>query len=86
MTTTPDDSGNGDLEPPIPPGADGGAGMGEQGAPIGFTAEVGGAAGGSTDDADELEDVVLPASEEGPVPASERQESGEPDDRPGGGS
>ena len=67
---------------PIKPGADGGAGMADEGAPIGFTAEVGGAAGESTDDPSELEDFVFPASEEGPVATSERQERGDEDDRP----
>jgi len=74
------------LEPdgdggPIKPGADGGAGMAEEGAPIGFTAEVGGAGAESSDDPAELGEYVFPASEEGSVSASEREERGEPDDR-----
>jgi hypothetical protein len=82
MTT---ESENGALEPPsggpIEPGGDGGAGMGEEGAPIGFTADVGGEPQ-SSDDPAELGDYVFPASEEGPRPTSERNEAGQEDDRP----
>jgi hypothetical protein len=72
------------LEPdgdgPIKPGADGGAGMAEEGAPIGFTAEVGGAGAESSDDPAELSEYVFTASEEGSASASEREERGEQDD------
>ena len=67
---------------PIQPGADGGAGMAEEGAPIGFTAEVGGAGAESSDDPAELVDYVFPAAEEGSVPASEPDARGEQDDLP----
>ena len=76
------------LEPdgdggPIKPGADGGAGMGEEGAPIGFTAEVGGAGAESSDDPAEQADHVFAApEEEGSASASEREEGGEQDDQP----
>ena len=76
------------LEPdgdggPIKPGADGGAGMGEEGAPIGFTAEVGGAGAESSDDPAELADYVFAApEEEGSDSAPEREEGGDQDDPP----
>ena len=47
------------------PESAGGAGMAEEGAPIGFTADVGGPPG-TTDDPEELADL-LPESEQGPT-------------------
>jgi hypothetical protein len=61
----------------------GGAGMMDEDAPIGFTAEVGGAGAGSTDDPEELRQDGLAASARGPMHTSEREERGEgEDDRP----
>jgi hypothetical protein len=57
----------------------GGAGMSEEGAPIGFTAEVGGVAPGMTDDPAEVQQVAPEASERGPLTSAERAEQDEPD-------
>lgn len=51
----------------------GGAGMLDEGAPIGFTADVGGEPR-STDDADEVRDSVVEAARKGPVTDAERRE------------
>jgi len=62
------------------PESSGGAGMGEEGAPIGFAAEVGGTEAPSTDDPEEVRRFTPAASHEGPTTASERAERGEPDE------
>lgn len=59
------------------PESSGGAGMTQEGAPIGFTAEVGGAAPGVSDDPDELGEDLPAASAHGPVSDGERRERGE---------
>jgi hypothetical protein len=63
------------------PESAGGAGMAEEGAPIGFTADVGGRPG-MTDDPEELAELLTEPSPRGPMPSSERRERGEPDDSP----
>ena len=64
------------------PESAGGAGMTEEGAPIGFTADVGGKPE-TVDDPEELRERLPEASTRGPMQASERRERGEPeDDRP----
>lgn len=64
------------------PESPGGAGMTEEGRPIGFTADVGGEPQ-STDDPEELREQVPDAAGHGPRQASERRERGDPeDDRP----
>ena len=64
------------------PESPGGAGLTEEGTPIGFTADVGGEPQG-TDDPDKLREELPDAAAHGSMQESERRERGEPeDDRP----
>ena len=62
------------------PESPGGAGMGEEGAPVGFTAEVGGALPQTTDDPAEVRAEVPDAASAGPSTTAERLARGEGDD------
>ena len=62
------------------PESPGGAGMGEEGAPIGFTAEVGGALPETTDDPEQVRADVPDAATAGPRTPAERLGAGEDDD------
>jgi hypothetical protein len=57
----------------VPGESQGGAGMGEADAPIGFTADVGGEPG-STDDPEEARAAAVPAAAHGPRTDAERAE------------
>jgi hypothetical protein len=60
------------------PESPGGAGLTEEGAPIGFTAEVGGVEVPVTDDPAQVRHVAPEASERGPTTDGERTEGGDP--------
>ncbi len=80
--STPDEDGPPQVQETagLRPESAGGAGMTQEGAPIGFTAEVGGSPAPTTDDPDQVAHVVPEAAESGPTTTAERAGDDDGDD------